>query len=82
MAEVPEELRRTVRVRDLGAGLDAIPQAAPGEPVTEVLSRFASGDGHMLVMDDGRLVGLLTPADISRAIGDSVLRRGRERASL
>jgi predicted transcriptional regulator len=59
-------------VRDVGVGLDEVPQAAPTEPVAAVLSRFASGDGHVLVLDGGEVVGLLTPADITR-----VLARGR-----
>jgi len=72
MMEVPEERRRATRVRDVGVGLDEVPQAAPAEPVAAVLSRFASGDGHVLVLDGGEVVGLLTPADITR-----VLARGR-----
>jgi CBS-domain-containing membrane protein len=73
LAEVPEERRRATRVRDVGVGLDDVPHAAPGEPVVAVLSRFASGDGHVLVLDGGKIVGLLTPADITR-----VLARGRD----
>jgi CBS domain-containing protein len=81
LAEVPPELRRTTRARDVGIGLDGIPTATPGEPVVAVLSRFAAGDGHVFVMAGGRLVGVVTPADITRALGDSVLRRGRTRTS-
>jgi Zn-dependent protease len=81
LAEVPNELRRTTRVRDVGAGLEAIPKATPGEPVLAVLNRLGSGDGHILVLDEGKLVGLVTPADIERALGEAVLRRGREKVS-
>jgi CBS domain-containing protein len=81
LAEVPHDQRRATRVRDVGVGLDAIPQAAPGEPVEAILNRLSSGDGHVLVLDEGRLVGVITPADITRALGDGVLRRGRERTS-
>jgi Zn-dependent protease len=76
LAEVPEANRRATRVRDVGVGLDAVPHAAPGEQLAAVLGRFASGDGNMLVLDGGRLVGLLTPADITRALA-----RGKVRAS-
>jgi CBS-domain-containing membrane protein len=75
LAEVPEERRRATRVRDVGVRLDEVPQAAPGEPVAAVLGRFASGDGNVLVLDGGKIVGLLTPADITR-----VLARGRAAA--
>jgi Zn-dependent protease/CBS domain-containing protein len=68
LAEVPEERRRATRVRDVGIGLDEVPTAAPGELVEAVLNRFASGDGQILVLDGGRIVGLLTPADITRVL--------------
>jgi Zn-dependent protease len=81
LAEVPADHRHTTRVRDVGIGLDLVPHAAPGEPVAAILNRFSPGDGAVLVLDAGRLVGLVTPADITRILGEAVLRRGRERAS-
>ena len=81
LAGVPHEERRSTRVRDVGAGLDEVPRAAPGEPVAAILNRFGSADGHVLVLDGSRLVGLVTPADVTRALGEGVLRRGRTRAS-
>jgi Zn-dependent protease/CBS domain-containing protein len=81
LAGVPYEQRRATRVRDIGVGIDAVPQARPTEPVATVLSRFASGDGHVLVLEAGRLVGIMSPADVTRALGESVLRRNRERTS-
>jgi Zn-dependent protease len=81
LAEVPNEQRRAIRVRDVGLGIDAVPQARPTEPVGTVLSRFATGDGHVLVLEGGRLVGMVSPADVTRALGDAVLRRGRETTS-
>jgi Zn-dependent protease len=71
LAEVPHDIRRSTRVRDVGVGLDVVPQAAPGEPVAAILNRFTSGDGQVLVLDGGRLVGLVTPSDITRALSES-----------
>jgi Zn-dependent protease/CBS domain-containing protein len=68
LVELPEERRRATRVRDVGVGIDEVPKAAPGEPVVAVLSRFASGEGHVLVLDGGKIVGLLTPNDITRVL--------------
>jgi len=68
LVELPEERRRATRVRDVGVGIDEVPKAAPGEPVVAVLSRFASGEGHVLVLDGGKIVGLLTPNDITRLL--------------
>ncbi|TMC69006.1 MAG: CBS domain-containing protein [Chloroflexi bacterium] len=81
LAEVPSESRRATRVRDVGVGLDAVPQARPAEPVAAILNRFGSGDGHVLVLEGGRLVGIVSPPDVTRALGETVLRRDRERTS-
>ncbi len=81
LAEVPDGDRRTTRVRDVGMGMDVTPQAAPGEPVVAILNRFTSGDGQLLVLDDGRLVGLVTPADITRALGAGAQRGGKSPVS-
>ena len=81
LAEVPQEQRRAIRVRDVGVGIEAVPQARPTEAVATVLTRFAAGDGHVLVLEGGRLVGMVSPADVTRALGESVLRRGRERSN-
>jgi CBS-domain-containing membrane protein len=70
LARVPQEERRVRRVRDFGIGMDRVATARPGEPLGGVLDRFsASGDGQMLVMDDGKLVGSLSASDIIRALG-------------
>ena len=69
LAEVPPEQRHATRVRDVGVGLDQVARAAPGEPLSAVIGRFArSADGQVLVVDGGRLVGLLSPTDITRVL--------------
>jgi Zn-dependent protease len=69
LAEVPPEQRHATRVRDVGVGLDQVAQAGPGEPVSAVIGRFGhSADGQVLVVDGGRLVGLLSPTDITRVL--------------
>ena len=69
LAKVPPEERHLKRVRDVGTGMDAVAKASPGEPVTAVLERMSPADeGQMLVIDGGQLVGLLSPADIARAV--------------
>jgi len=72
LSQVPPEERHTRRVRDFGTGMDQVAKASPSEPLTAVLDRFSgSEDGQMLVIDDGKLVGTLSPADITRALGAS-----------
>jgi predicted transcriptional regulator len=47
-----------------------VAKASPGESVTSVLDRFSPSDeDQMLVIDGGQLVGTLSPADITRALG-------------
>jgi Zn-dependent protease len=69
LAQVPVEERHTRRVRDVGTGMDDVAKASPAEPVVAVLDRFSpSDDGQVLVIDGGRLVGMLSPSDITRAL--------------
>jgi Zn-dependent protease len=68
LAQVPQEERHMRRVRDVGIGLDQVAKASPGEQVIAVLDRFSSSDeGQMLVIDGGKLVGTLSPTDVTRA---------------
>ncbi len=81
LAQVPQEQWRATRVRDVGLGLDNVARAAPEESVAAIINRFGLSDGHVLVLENGKLVGLVTPADITRALGDSVLKRGKARTN-
>jgi Zn-dependent protease len=70
LVQVPVEERHVRRVRDFGTGMDAVAKASPSEQVTAVLDRFSPSDeGQMLVIDGGKLVGMLSPTDITRALG-------------
>jgi CBS domain-containing protein len=52
--------------------MDQVAQASSGEPVTAVLDRVGRSDeGQVLVIDAGKLVGLLSPTDITRALAAS-----------
>ena len=61
--------RATTRVADVAHPIDQVPTAAPAEALVDVLehSDGATG-GRFLVFDDGKLVGIVSPADIARAI--------------
>jgi Zn-dependent protease/CBS domain-containing protein len=75
LAQVPQEDRHARRVRDVGTGMDDVAKASPGEQVIAVLDRFSpSDDGQMLVIDGGELVGMLSPADITRALRGAAAR--------
>ncbi|MEV4106597.1 site-2 protease family protein [Nonomuraea sp. NPDC049695] len=74
--EVRPELRDTVRLADIARPPQDVPQARPDEPLTDLLARMPGrADGRAVVLDPaGRLVGLLTPTDISRTVQTADLR--------
>jgi Zn-dependent protease/CBS domain-containing protein len=69
LAQVAPEERSLRRVRDFGTGMSEVATASPNEQVIAVLDRFPQADeGQMLVMDGGKLVGTLSPTDVTRAL--------------
>ncbi|WP_169948009.1 site-2 protease family protein [Microbispora sp. H11081] len=76
---VPPDGRAATRLRDIACPLSDVPSAHPGDQLTELLQRMSGcADGRAVVLgDDGRLVGLVTPTDISRTI-QTVDLRARE----
>lgn len=72
---VPRERWAGTRVRDVACTADQLTLASPDEPVTELLPRLNEcADGRALVVLDGRLVGIVSPSDISRAMQLASLR--------
>jgi Zn-dependent protease/CBS domain-containing protein len=60
-------------VRDAMTGTEAVAMAAPADPMTSVADRIRDQKAHVaLVLDDGRLVGVIEEEDVAR-----FLRRGR-----
>lgn len=74
---VSAEARPATRVHEIACPPDQVPSAAPGEPLTTLLERLGGGcgEGRALVLQDGQLVGLVSPSDISRALQHSSLGR-------
>jgi CBS domain-containing protein len=62
--------------------VDKMPIFHPDEPLTEALERLGASDlNRGLVLEDGRLVGLLSITDVARAleIGGPAGRRQQQR---
>jgi Zn-dependent protease/predicted transcriptional regulator len=62
---VPKELWRFKQVRDIMTPIEQVPRLGPTDDATEVLNRMVTEDsGRMPVMEDGRLVGIVSRQDI------------------
>jgi Zn-dependent protease len=72
---VPPERRDTTRLRDIACPPDQLAIASPQEPLDQLLPRLTTcADGRALIVADQRLVGILTPTDVSRAVANATLR--------
>ena len=61
--------RAATLVREAAMPLPQVPKAAPDEPLTALLERQGShGGNRALVVDGGRVVGIVTASDLSRLI--------------
>jgi CBS domain-containing protein len=62
--------RATTSVQEVALPLSSVPIAAPEEPLTELLRRMApiGPRSRALVIDGGRVVGIVTPSDVARLI--------------
>lgn len=73
---VPPERRATTTLGDVACGPGELILSTPEEPLTELLPRMSQGaDRRALVVVDGRLVGIVSPSDINRAIMRGSLHR-------
>jgi len=80
---VPAPRRSATRLGDIAYPLDEVPVAGPDEPVPALMERVGrAADGRVLVLQDGHLVGIVSPSDLTRLIERAGLRgRGSERPS-
>ena len=74
---VPPGARATVRAADVGCPMDEVVRAAPDDRLVDLLPRLnAAGDARALVLEDDRIVGLVTSTDVARAVEQAGLRPG------
>ena len=67
--QVPAGERGQTTLRDAACPVSEVARATPDEPVADVLPRLnACSEGRALVFDGSHLVGIVSPADISRAV--------------
>jgi Zn-dependent protease len=70
LRELAPNRRTTTSVRDIALPLDGVPTAAPQEPVSALLHRMApvGPRSRALVIDGGKVVGIVTASDLARLI--------------
>lgn len=69
--------RARTPVAAVACPLDEVPRANPDEPLVAALARMRDdcAQGRLLVFEGDRLVGLLSPTDVQRALDRAELRR-------
>jgi len=79
LKRVAPEDRATTLIKDITCPLATVAIASPADPVTDVLGASdGCSEGRTLVIDGGRLVGIISPSDIRRIMQVSVSRRSQE----
>jgi Zn-dependent protease len=66
---VPADRRHIVRAGDVAIPMSALVLVGPDEPVADLATRLAGGRTVAAVVSGGRLLGLITAADLARAAG-------------
>ena len=67
--QVPADRRGMTRVADIAHPIATVTTASPSEPVSELVRRMGGGaGGRALVLEEGRLVGIVSPSDITRLL--------------
>ncbi|WP_219414771.1 site-2 protease family protein [Pseudonocardia nigra] len=66
---VPPQERASTRLRDIACPMDQVAQARPEDRAAELLPRLSEcAEGRALVISEGRLVGIVSPSDVSRVL--------------
>lgn len=67
--QVPEEQRTSTTLTEVMTPLKDLPTAAPGDPLAQLLPKLETTPANRaLVLDEGRLVGIVTSSDVSRTV--------------
>jgi CBS domain-containing protein len=67
--QVPPDARPTTRLSEIACPMDQVARLRPDEPAADLLPRLSEcAEGRALVVDDGHLVGIVSPSDVSRAL--------------
>ncbi|HZD17468.1 MAG TPA: site-2 protease family protein [Actinomycetota bacterium] len=77
---VPPDRRDRTTVGDIACPLEEVATVSPDDPATTLLERLQEcEDGRALVLEGGRVVGIVSPRDVHRALELAGLRAGTVR---
>ena len=68
LRQVPADRWATTTLGSVAVPLDKLATAHPGELIVDVLGRAGAGDGRVIVIDGDRVVGIVTPTDVTSAL--------------
>jgi CBS domain-containing protein len=75
---VAPDARTTTLIKQVICPLDRVSIASPADPVTNLLGvSEGCSEGRTLVVDGGRLVGIVSPSDINRLLQRSLSGRSQ-----
>ena len=77
LSRVPRDEWATTPVLAAGTRIDDLTRAHPGDHLVDVLRATSDDRARILVVSDGRLVGIVSPLDIARALERLSLVKGR-----
>jgi Zn-dependent protease/CBS domain-containing protein len=70
---VAPDARPTTSIKQVSCPLDQVSTASPGDSIANLLGRSPGcSEGRTLVVDGGRLVGIISPSDINRLLQRSL----------
>lgn len=76
LKNVAPNARATTLIKEIICPLDRVSKVSPADPATNLLDQSEScSEGRTLVVDNGRLMGIVSPSDINRMLQRSVAGR-------
>jgi Zn-dependent protease/CBS domain-containing protein len=73
LKNVAPAARQTTLIKEIICPLDKVSTAAPADPIANLLAGAEScGEGRTLVVESGKLVGIISPSDINRLLQKSL----------
>ena len=75
--QVPPEDRGSTTVREVACSVEDLTIVAPDDPLADLVAKISRcSDGRALMVDQGRVVGIVSPTDIIRQLEVADLRGG------